>query len=380
MNSKNTRNLQFTVGKIDAGMTILLTSDFYLVEFPSSLLPYDIETGSVLNISISHNYEAENREKSDFKELQTKIYTAFGTKKPASPVLRVKNVTQTNVVLEWDPIELGTTKFRNLILYKNGSRVIRIPKATSTTSTKLSGLSLNTEYSFQLILRTSGGIYSSEPVIVHTHKITDLSGITVCVGELNENDKKELEQILEKIGAKPIQSKVEIDTTHFITSKISSPEYEKAISMNIPIVTLDYIRECNAKKKIVNVCKYYFDTTSFLQEPTNNFELIRDRNPQNLELETKEIKNIEKFEMNKHNNQIIDEFGDLKRNNSTNKTLDEINKSLIKKKSLKQITKKKNKNSSKESDSKKVTSSEEIIPLETTIHSLGIPINENAEI
>ncbi|CCJ29319.1 unnamed protein product [Pneumocystis jirovecii] len=369
MNNENTRNLQFTVGKTDAGMTILLTSDFYLIEFPSSLLPYDIETGSVLNVSISRNYEAEDKEKNEFKELQTKIYTTFGTKKPTSPVLRVKNVTQTNVVLEWDPIELATTELRDLILYKNGSRLGKIPKATSTTNTKLSGLSLNTEYSFQLVLRTSGGVYSSEPVIVHTHKITDLTGITVCIGELNENDKKELEQILEKIGAKPIQSEVKIDTTHFITSKNSGPEYEKAISMNIPIVTLDYIRECNAKKKN--------------KQQGNNSELIKDQNLQiqNLsKLKTKEIKNVDKSKMNKPNDELIQEFDNPKIDNFTNKTLDEINKSSVKKISSKQITKRKNKNSLKELNTKKATSDQETAPLETTIQSLGIPTNENAEI
>ncbi|KAG5437719.1 hypothetical protein PCANB_000432 [Pneumocystis canis] len=277
---KDTSNIQFTVGKIDAGMTILLAPDYYLVEFPSSLLPHNIETGSILNISISRNYEAENKEKDMFKKLQTEIYTTFGTKKPTAPILRVKNVTQTSVVLEWDPIELATAELRDLVLYKNGSRFGKISEATSTC-TKLSGLTINTEYSFQLMLKTSGGTYFSESIIVRTHKMTDLSGITVCIGELNENDKNELEEILKKIGAKPIQSEVEIDTTHFITSKTSGPEYEKAISMNIPIVTLDYIRNCDIEKKMLNVRKYYFGTTPFPQEHlTDNSLLVNDTESQ----------------------------------------------------------------------------------------------------
>ncbi|KAG5439331.1 hypothetical protein PCK2_000829, partial [Pneumocystis canis] len=197
MNHQDVNLVQFTVGKIDAGMTILLASDYYLIEFPSSLLPHNIETGSILDISISRNYEAENKERDAFKKLQTEIYTTFGIKKPVPPVLRVKNTTQTSVVLEWDPIELGTTELRDLILYKNGSRFGKILEAGSTFI-KLSGLALNTEYSFQLMLKTSGGTYFSESILAHTHTITDLTGITVCVGDLNDHDKHELERILKE--------------------------------------------------------------------------------------------------------------------------------------------------------------------------------------
>ncbi|KTW27441.1 hypothetical protein T552_02419 [Pneumocystis carinii B80] len=329
MSNKDISKVQFTVGKVDAGVAILLTSDCYLVEFPSLLLPHGIQTGSILDISISRNYEAENKEKEDFQELQKKIHETFGIKKPTTPVLRVKNVTQTSVVLEWDPIELGTTELRSLTLYKNGLRLGKIPKATTTTSTKLSGLALNTEYSFQLVLKTSGGTYFSEFVIVRTHEITDLSGITVCVGELNENDKKELEQTIKRIGARPIQSKVKIDTTHFITSRTSGSEYKKAISMNIPVVTLDYIRSCDAEKKIVNVCKYYFSSDSFFEKQSpDNFELIK--NFQNsFDSITKENQDIESLEENKFNSLIISDSVNLQTSLSINKTSDEINRTQI---------------------------------------------------
>ncbi|QSL66575.1 hypothetical protein MERGE_000957 [Pneumocystis wakefieldiae] len=327
--NKDTNKVQFTVGKVDSGLTILLTSDYYIVEFPSLLLPHGIQTGSVLDISITRNYEAENKEKKDFQELQKKIHATFGIKKPIAPVLRVKNVTQTSVVLEWDPIELGTTELRSLTLYKNGMRLGKIPKATTTTSTKLSGLALNTEYSFQLVLKTSGGTYFSEFITVRTHKMTDLSGITVCIGELDENDKRELEQTIKKIGAKPIQSKVKIDTTHFITSRISGSEYKKAISMNIPVVTLDYIRSCDAEKKIVNVCKYYFGSDTFFEkQPADNFESIK--NSQNsFSSITKRNKGIEDLEEGKFNNLVISDSVNLQASLSTDRASDEINRTLI---------------------------------------------------
>ncbi|EMR10963.1 hypothetical protein PNEG_00567 [Pneumocystis murina B123] len=355
MNDKDISKIQFTVGKVDAGITILLTSDYYLVEFPSLLLPHGIQTGSILDISISRNHEAENKEKEDFQELQKKIHTTFGIKKPTAPLLRVKNVTQTSVVLEWDPIELGTTELRSLTLYKNGLRLGKIPKATTTTSTKLSGLALNTEYSFQLVLKTSGGTYFSEFIIVRTHKMTDLSGITVCIGELNENDKKELEQTIKRIGAKPLQSKVKIDTTHFITSKTSGSEYKKAISMNIPVVTLDYIRSCDAEKKIVNVCKYYFDSSPFFgKQSPDNSELIKD-SQNSFNSVTKKNQDIENLEKNNFNSLVISDSVNLQTSLFTDRTSDEINRTLIRELSPKPISEEDENNSLEKLDEEVTT-------------------------
>src|SRR2546429_6028345 len=149
------------------------------IEFPSILLPQDICSGSIVDITVSRNLASEQESNSAFLRLQEEIYHTFGKASPANPVLRCRNATQTSVVLEWDPIELATAELISLSLYRNGSKVGVIPRPTQMQSTKISGLAVDTEYTFHLVLRTSAGTYSSDKLMVRTHKMTDLSGITV---------------------------------------------------------------------------------------------------------------------------------------------------------------------------------------------------------
>ncbi|KAI8870575.1 hypothetical protein GQ42DRAFT_162595 [Ramicandelaber brevisporus] len=114
--------VQFTVGKMDAGMAILLTEDNHLIEFPSLLLPKGITAGSVVTISVDRDRLQENSRRRDFFDLQDDILREFGQHKPANPTLQVRSVTQTAVVIEWDPLELHQTQLMKIVLYKNGQR------------------------------------------------------------------------------------------------------------------------------------------------------------------------------------------------------------------------------------------------------------------
>jgi len=49
----------FTVGRMDAGLALLLTPDHYLVEFPAILLPDGIQVGAVLAMEIERDGAAE---------------------------------------------------------------------------------------------------------------------------------------------------------------------------------------------------------------------------------------------------------------------------------------------------------------------------------
>jgi hypothetical protein len=51
--------IKFTVGRIDAGLALLLTPDHYLVEFPAILLPDGIGVGAVLSMGVERDEEAE---------------------------------------------------------------------------------------------------------------------------------------------------------------------------------------------------------------------------------------------------------------------------------------------------------------------------------
>lgn len=125
-------------------------------------------------------------------------------------------------------------------------------------STKISGLAVDTEYTFHLVLRTSAGTFSSEKVVVKTHKMTDLSGITVTPGILPASLRDSLVKAVERIGAKMADS-VRIDTTHFVTTEGRGIAWEKAVEMNIPVVRPEWVEGCERGGRIVGVRQYYLD-------------------------------------------------------------------------------------------------------------------------
>lgn len=255
---------RFTVAKLDAGMAILLTSDHHLIEFPSLLLPNGIHAGSIIDLSVAQNLDKEKEEQSAFTSLQQEIRTLFAQHAPSTPELSIRNTTQTSVVLEWNLLDLATADMRSLSLYKNGSKLGKIPNATTTT-TKLSGLALDTEYTFQLVLKTTAGTFKSPNLKVKTHKMTNLTGLNICALNLKADELASLTAILERLGAKPPHNKVRIDTTHVVTTRGVGEEYKKAQNMNIPIVIPDFLEACEAEGRLMRAGQYYLDSDPTLR-------------------------------------------------------------------------------------------------------------------
>ncbi|KAF4929377.1 Cell fusion protein cfr1 [Colletotrichum viniferum] len=250
--------VSLTVGKVDAGVTVLLTPDKRLIEFPSILLPPNISSGSIVDITVSRNLNSEGKIENAFRELQDRIYSAFGASAPTTPVLRCRNATQTSVVLEWDPIELATADLISLSLYRNGQKAGNIPRPLQMHSTKISGLAVDTDYTFHLVLRTTAGTFSSDKVVVRTHKMTDLSGITITTGIMPAATKEALAAAVDRIGAKIVDS-VRIDTTHFVTTEGRGLAWEKAVETNIPVVRPEWVEACEKNGRILGVTKFYLD-------------------------------------------------------------------------------------------------------------------------
>lgn len=280
--------VSLTVGKVDAGVAVLLTEDKRLVgfpsapmppssastllhipaihllltllqiEFPSILLPPDISSGSIVDIDVGRNFKAEADASKAFHELQSEIFRTFGQRTPSAPILSCRNATQTSVVLEWEPIDVATAELRSLTLYRNGSKAGTIPKPSDVHSTKLSGLAVDTEYVFHLVLKTSAGTFSSDKLKVQTHKMTDLSGITITPGHMPAALRESLQRSVERIGAK-IADTVRIDTTHFVCTEGRGPAWEKAVENNIPVVVPDWIIGCEREGRIVGVRGYYLN-------------------------------------------------------------------------------------------------------------------------
>jgi hypothetical protein len=228
------------------------------IEFPSILLPPNISSGSIVDITVARNFVSEQKSQASFVALQDAIYHSFGATEPQAPVLRCRNATQTSVVLEWDPIQHATADVISLSLFRNNQKAGNIPRPTVMQSTKISGLAVDKEYIFHLMLRTSAGTFGSEKVAVRTHKMTDLSGITVTPGVLPAQLKESLTRAVERIGGK-IADTVRIDTTHFVTVEGRGIAWEKAVEMNIPVVRPEWVEGCEAAGKIVGVRQYYLD-------------------------------------------------------------------------------------------------------------------------
>jgi chitin biosynthesis protein CHS5 len=167
--------------------------------------------------------------------------------------------------LEWPPLQLATAKLRSLDIYRNRQRLAAIPSPSTNTSTKLSGLQLDTEYTFQLVLRTTAGTYPSNVLRVRTHKMEDTSGICVCFGTVQDTALlDEAKTALKDMGAK-YSEKIQIDTTHFVcTTPATTPagadatgslanapgvEYQKALQMSIPVVQPTWILACQSMGK-----------------------------------------------------------------------------------------------------------------------------------
>ena len=202
---------------------------------------------------------------SRFLALQSTIREAFASKSPSTPVLSLRNATQTSAVLEWEPIDIAMADLKSLTLWRDGTRLGNIPKPLTTTTTKLSGLAIDTEYTFQLVLRTTAGTYSSEPLKVKTHKLSNLAGVTICEGTLPPEQHDRLVSAIEAVDAKALQKRVRIDTTHFVCSVPEGDEYQRAKDMNVPIVVVDWIEACQREGKIVGVRGYYLDADPALR-------------------------------------------------------------------------------------------------------------------
>lgn len=140
----------------------MLGPNAHLLEFPSLLIPQPgpdeppLGPGSILTITVARDLEAERSALSAFESLQSEILEEYGTKPPANPALKIENVTQTSVALDWEALDLGSANFRGLEMYRNGQRWGRVGGDVGTDKEKrewkTGGLQSGEEYTFQLFL------------------------------------------------------------------------------------------------------------------------------------------------------------------------------------------------------------------------------------
>lgn len=314
--SEGKSSIILTVGKIEAGVAMLLTENLQIVEFPSSLLPNEVESGSLVSIKIRRDTEAEAQAIEEFEKLQEEIYKEFGrpieikddpssTAKefdPNNPLelhLFLHSLSQTTATLKWNEVDLGRCEFKGIDCFLNGL------KASNSTMLKqnclkLSGLDMGKKYKAQICLRTTGGNFTSQMLEFQTHDISNLSGLVVVLGFMEEERKNEVVAYLDSVQAKYSNQFVP-DATHFVTDSkpdtsmnnlgfpdatniskgvshvMSNPEIsnisklsisaeaeeicslEAAKAMNIPVVRSEWLLSCKSLGKMAPVRDFYFE-------------------------------------------------------------------------------------------------------------------------
>ncbi|KAJ3372324.1 Chitin synthase, class 5 [Allomyces arbusculus] len=178
--------VQLVVGKIDAGVAILLTGDHHILEFPTLLLPPDIATGSIIDVAVSRNIAAEQATLREFSQLQHAILAEFGDADPAAPVVHVAHAAHDSVLLKWDhgsvPTDADAAVLGLDVVINNhvvhtvaASAVVAAPSAGDSNATlriageyRVRGLQPGYEYSCWLVLRTASGTVQSDAVVART--------------------------------------------------------------------------------------------------------------------------------------------------------------------------------------------------------------------
>lgn len=269
-----------------------LPEQIHCIEFPSILLPAGCTTGSVVSISCTRNKKEEQARNDEFWDLQDDILAAFGERTPSPPRLRLRNVTQTSVTLEWDKLELATAKLLSLTIWRNGQRLAAIPNPLNNTSTKVSGLDVDAPYSFHLIVRTTAGTYASQTIKTRTLTLADTSGISACFGAIEPSELlDEAKEALTQMRAR-WSNRIQIETTHFVCTHSSgaapavtppddSPheapdpgmEFQRATQLSIPVVQPAWVLACLREKRMVPISSYTLDKAPISGGPASSVSL-----------------------------------------------------------------------------------------------------------
>ncbi|KAH6912490.1 hypothetical protein BKA70DRAFT_1559014 [Coprinopsis sp. MPI-PUGE-AT-0042] len=228
----------FTVRKLDAGMAILLGERAHLIEFPSILLPLGATTGSIVNIVVHQNRAEEKRRDAEFWELQDDILKEYGVNSPKAPELKVRNVTQTSVTLEWPVVDLASAKLRSLDIYRNNQRLAAIPSPRPTPQPR----------------------FPDSKSMPSTHEVL-LENAKMALGEMDAK----------------WSDKIQIDTTHFVcTTPAATPagtqatgrasgapgvEYRRALLLSIPVVQPLWILACHSEQRMMPIAPYHLVAT-----------------------------------------------------------------------------------------------------------------------
>jgi NAD-dependent DNA ligase len=211
--------------------------------------------GSIVNITIERNKEEEQKQQEDFQALQTEIFQEF-SRPPQTPQIELKKVTQTSAIIKWSSIQLYSATFRGIDVYRNGIKLSMKPQLLQN-QVKITGLSVGTTYEVYIVLRTSAGSFPSNKLQVETHTMENLTGLYPCFGAFsNDSDIDTLIELVQRIGAS-YSDDLTSENTHLVCTLPKGPKYDKAVELNIPIVTPEFLKSCELLGKVQPAHSFY---------------------------------------------------------------------------------------------------------------------------
>ena len=133
-----------------------------------------------MTIAVEKDRSAEKQAVDEFERLQKNILEEFGTHAPEKPKLVVKGLTTDVPDADWSSRKLYAADLKTQELYRNEKKVNQaLPP--HICATRITGLEPNTTYNFVLKLKTTAGLFSSDPLTVKTHTLDNLSGSFCCI-------------------------------------------------------------------------------------------------------------------------------------------------------------------------------------------------------
>jgi hypothetical protein len=208
-----------------------------------------------VNITVERNKEEEQKNFDEFMNLQNEIYQEF-SRPPQTPIIELKKTTQTSVIIKWNPLVLYSSTFKGIDVYRNGIKLGMKPTMLQN-QVKLSGLSVGTTYEIYLVLRTSAGSFPSNKLQVETHSMENLTGLYPCFGAFsNDADIDMMIELVQRIGASYSED-LTAENTHLVCTLPKGPKYDKAVELNIPCVTPEFLKSCELLGKVQPAHSFY---------------------------------------------------------------------------------------------------------------------------
>lgn len=208
-----------------------------------------------MTVSIERNASKEDKQRLAFTGLQAEIVKTFG-EMPCAPQLASSSVAQTSVVLEWGPLKLHQSTLLGIDVFRDTQK-LGLAVDAGATRVKVSGLAVQSRYSFSVVVRTSAGALSSNVITVETRPLEDLAGLHVCIADdVPEAERKELVAVVAAMEASQSAS-ITLATTHVVCRRGEGALWESAGRANVPIVTPDFLLACQSNGKVQAVGPFY---------------------------------------------------------------------------------------------------------------------------